>query len=132
MAGAVLAVLACLRWQEPGAIAMICGGVLYVVGMFAVTIVFNVPLNDQLAAADPASSAAAPVWALPDRMDILESPADGRVDRGDGAIHRGHCRAIGGGLRLAAGSRAPAGESGPAGFGVPRTSRACHNGAGGR
>lgn len=36
---------------------------LYAVGMFAVTIVFNVPLNDQLAAADPASSAAAPVWA---------------------------------------------------------------------
>ena len=63
LASAMLAVLACLRWQEPGAIAMICGGALYVAGMFVVTIVFNVPLNDQLAAADPASGAAAPVWA---------------------------------------------------------------------
>lgn len=63
LASAVLAVLACPRWQEPGAIAMICGGVLYVTGMFVVTIVFNVPLNDQLATANPGSSAAAPVWA---------------------------------------------------------------------
>ncbi|MCC8980210.1 DUF1772 domain-containing protein [Bradyrhizobium acaciae] len=60
---AALVVLGALRWQEPGAIAMICGGVLYVVGMFIVTVVFNVPLNDQLAAVDPASAAAAPVWA---------------------------------------------------------------------
>ncbi|MBR1206902.1 MULTISPECIES: DUF1772 domain-containing protein [unclassified Bradyrhizobium] len=58
-----LVVLGGLRWQEPGALAMICGGGLYVVGMFVVTVVFNVPLNDQLAATDPASTAAAPVWA---------------------------------------------------------------------
>jgi len=38
-------------------------GCSYVVGMFVVTVVFNVPLNDQLAATDPASTAAAPVWA---------------------------------------------------------------------
>ncbi|MBR0871308.1 DUF1772 domain-containing protein [Bradyrhizobium tropiciagri] len=62
LACAVLAALACVRWQEPGAIAAICGGVLYVVGMFVVTVIFNVPLNNQLAALDPASSAAAPVW----------------------------------------------------------------------
>ncbi|MDH2381087.1 anthrone oxygenase family protein [Bradyrhizobium sp. CER78] len=60
---AVLAVLGALRWQEPGAIAMICGGGLYVLGMFVVTAVFNVPLNDQLASMDPASTATAPVWA---------------------------------------------------------------------
>ncbi len=59
---AVLAVLGGLRWQEPGAVAMICGG-LYVVGMFVVTVVFNVPLNDQLAASDPAGTSAASVWA---------------------------------------------------------------------
>jgi uncharacterized membrane protein len=63
LACALLAVLASLQWQEPGAIAAICGGVLYVVGMFVVTVVFNVPLNNQLAGVDPASSAAAPVWA---------------------------------------------------------------------
>ncbi|PDT77018.1 anthrone oxygenase family protein [Bradyrhizobium sp. C9] len=60
---AALVVLGGLRWPEPGALAMICGGGLYVVGMFVVTIAFNVPLNDQLAATDPASAAAAPVWA---------------------------------------------------------------------
>ncbi|WP_342728973.1 anthrone oxygenase family protein [Bradyrhizobium sp. B097] len=58
-----LVVLGGLRWQEPGALAMICGGSLYVVGMFVVTVVFNVPLNDQLAVTDPVSTAAAPVWA---------------------------------------------------------------------
>jgi len=60
---AVLVVFGGLRWQEPGATVMVCGGVLYVVGMFIVTIICNVPLNDQLAAADPASAAAAPLWA---------------------------------------------------------------------
>src|SRR5262245_3141986 len=58
LACAVLAVLGCLRWQEPGAIAMICGAALYVVGMFAVTVVFNVPLNHRLTAVDPSSPAA--------------------------------------------------------------------------
>lgn len=60
---AVLVLLGALRWQEPGALAMICGGIVYVIGMFAVTAVFNVPMNNQLAATDPASAAAAPVWA---------------------------------------------------------------------
>lgn len=60
---AALVVLGGLRWQEPGAMAMICGGALYVLGMFVVTVVFNVPLNDQLAATDPAGAAAAQVWA---------------------------------------------------------------------
>lgn len=60
---AVLIVLGGLRWQEPGAAAMIGGGIIYVAGMFIVTVVYNAPLNDQLAATDPASAAAAPLWA---------------------------------------------------------------------
>ena len=39
---------------EDGAIAMLAGGVLYLVGIFAVTMVFNVPLNATLAAVDHA------------------------------------------------------------------------------
>jgi uncharacterized membrane protein len=62
-ASAALAVIAVLRWGEPGAMAMAAGGVLYVLGMFVVTMVFNVPLNDALAAADPASHDAASLWA---------------------------------------------------------------------
>ena len=62
-ASAALAVIALLRWGEPGAMAMAAGGVLYVLGMFVVTMIFNVPLNNALAVADPASHAAASLWA---------------------------------------------------------------------
>jgi uncharacterized membrane protein len=62
-ASAALAVTALLRWGEPGAMAMVAGGALYVLGMFVVTMIFNVPLNDALAAADPASHEAASLWA---------------------------------------------------------------------
>jgi uncharacterized membrane protein len=62
-ASAALAVIALLRWGEAGAMAMAAGGVLYVLGMFVVTMIFNVPLNNALAAADPASHAAASLWA---------------------------------------------------------------------
>jgi uncharacterized membrane protein len=63
LACAALAVLACFRLGEPGAIAMLAGGVIYVLGMFVVTAVFNVPLNDALAAVDPASADGAALWA---------------------------------------------------------------------
>lgn len=52
-----------LRLTEPGAAAMIAGGAAYVVGMFVVTAVFNVPLNNALAAVPPSSAAATSVWA---------------------------------------------------------------------
>ena len=61
--GLALAVLGAVRWSEPGAIAMLAGGLVYVIGMFVVTMVFNVPLNNALAAAAPASSEAAALWA---------------------------------------------------------------------
>jgi uncharacterized membrane protein len=63
LSGALLAGLAVLHWDEPGATAMLAGGVLYVAGMFVVTMVFNVPLNDALAAADPSSAEATSLWA---------------------------------------------------------------------
>ena len=63
LTSAVLAVLALFRWNEPGAAAMLAGGVIYVAGMFVVTAIFNVPLNNALAAADPASAQAASLWA---------------------------------------------------------------------
>jgi uncharacterized membrane protein len=58
-----LAILAPFRWDEPGAAIWLAGGVLYVSGMFVVTAVFNVPLNNALAAVQPASSEAATLWA---------------------------------------------------------------------
>lgn len=59
---AALAVLAFFRWGEPGATAMLVGGVIYVLGMFAVTMIVNVPLNNVLAAVDPASTQATDLW----------------------------------------------------------------------
>ena len=58
----LLTVLALFRWNEPGALAMITGGLLYVIGMFVVTMVFNVPLNNALAAVDPVSPEAQALW----------------------------------------------------------------------
>jgi uncharacterized membrane protein len=63
LASLILAINGFVRRGEPGAMAMLAGGVIYIAGMFVCTIVFNVPLNNALAAVDPASRAAAPVWA---------------------------------------------------------------------
>lgn len=62
VAAAALAVFAFFRLGEAGATAMIAAGVIYVVGMFVCTVVLNVPLNNQLAAVDPASAEVASVW----------------------------------------------------------------------
>jgi uncharacterized membrane protein len=59
----VLASAAVFRWDEPGTTAMAAGGILYVLGMFVCTVIFNVPLNNALAAVDPASAEAASLWA---------------------------------------------------------------------
>lgn len=59
----VLAVLAPFRWNEPGAAMWLIGGVIYVFGMFVVTMLFNVPLNNALAAVEPATNDAGTLWA---------------------------------------------------------------------
>ena len=63
VAGAMLVGLALFRWGEPGALPMLLGGLLHVLGMFLVTLVFNVPLNDALAAVVPTSAEGATLWA---------------------------------------------------------------------
>jgi uncharacterized membrane protein len=59
---AALAVSALVKWQQPGAVYLLAGGALYFVGTFLVTMVFNVPLNDALAAADPRSAQGEQLW----------------------------------------------------------------------
>lgn len=63
LAALILACIALFQWHQPGSVATITGGVIYVVGMFACTMAFNVPLNNALAAVDPASSNGANMWA---------------------------------------------------------------------
>ncbi len=62
LASLVIAGSALFHWDGPGAMAMLAAGSIYLVGMFLCTILFNVPLNNVLAAVDPASAEAAPVW----------------------------------------------------------------------
>lgn len=59
-----LAGVALFRWGEPGALAMLSGGSIYFVGMLVVTMLFNVPLNNALAAVDPVGAEGARAWAL--------------------------------------------------------------------
>ena len=59
---AALAVFALMRWDDPRAVYWLAGAIFYVVGTFVLTIVCNVPLNDKLAAVDPASTEGASVW----------------------------------------------------------------------
>ena len=60
---AVLAVVALSMWGEPGAAWVLVGGLLYLVGAIAVTMAFNVPRNNALAAVVPESAEGAGLWA---------------------------------------------------------------------
>jgi uncharacterized membrane protein len=59
---AILAVVALVDWQQPGAALLLTGTLLYLVGTFLVTMLFNVPLNDALAAVAADSSEGASLW----------------------------------------------------------------------
>ncbi len=59
----LLSVAAVLRWHEPGAAYVVAGGLLYFLGTFMVTILFNVPRNNALAAVEATSTEGAALWA---------------------------------------------------------------------
>ena len=52
-----------LSWHRPGGGFLLVGSLLYLFGTILVTIVFNVPRNEALAAVDPASAEGARLWA---------------------------------------------------------------------
>ncbi len=52
-----------LRWHQPGAVYLLVGAALYLLGSLLVTIVFNVPKNNALASVAPADPDAASLWA---------------------------------------------------------------------
>ncbi len=51
-----------LRWHEPGTHYLLVGSGLYLMGTVLVTMLFNVPRNNALAAVAPPSPEAASVW----------------------------------------------------------------------
>jgi uncharacterized membrane protein len=58
-----LAVLALLKWQQPGSAYLLGGCLLYLLGTFLVTVIGNVPLNGTLAIAHSNSSEGLQLWA---------------------------------------------------------------------
>ncbi len=58
----ILAVAALLDWSTPSGPYLAGGALLYMVGCLLVTLVCNVPLNNRLAAVDPASTDGKAVW----------------------------------------------------------------------
>ena len=58
----VIAVSSLSVFGEPGALLKLLGSIAYIAGPFGITVLFNVPLNNRLAAAD--LSAASEVWPL--------------------------------------------------------------------
>lgn len=63
LASLAVAALALWRWADTGSAMMLVGGLVYFAGMFLCTVIFNVPLNNRLDAADPHSDAAQETWA---------------------------------------------------------------------
>jgi uncharacterized membrane protein len=63
MACIFLTVSSLLSWPQPGATYLLIGSLLYLIGSFLVTMVFNVPLNDALAVVKPDSTEGGRLWA---------------------------------------------------------------------
>ena len=59
LASLLLAVVALIGWGRDGSVEMLAGGILYLAGMFIVTMLFNVPLNNALMASPDSGD----VWA---------------------------------------------------------------------
>lgn len=58
----LLVIVAISNWDKAGAGLELIAGMIYFVGMFVCTVVFNVPLNNSLARLDPVSANAQQVW----------------------------------------------------------------------
>jgi uncharacterized membrane protein len=58
-----LAITAVVRWHLPGAGWMLAGTMIYIIGSIGVTMIFNVPMNNALMVADPATPEGLELWA---------------------------------------------------------------------
>ena len=60
----IIAIAASFQWHDPGTIWRLTGALLYLIGSIGVTMVFNVPMNNDLAAADPSTPDGQLVWKI--------------------------------------------------------------------
>ena len=58
----LVVVFSLLRWNDAGAVYLLTGGLVYLIGSILVTMAFNVPRNNALAAVDPQSADGARLW----------------------------------------------------------------------
>jgi len=58
----VLVFFALMDWSSAAAMPLLAGSLLYLIGTILVTILFNVPLNNRLAAVTPESTQGADAW----------------------------------------------------------------------
>lgn len=58
----VLGIASIVLWSQPGSAWLLIGSLLYLIGVIAITVVFNVPLNDALQAISPASPEGTALW----------------------------------------------------------------------
>jgi uncharacterized membrane protein len=58
----VLTIMSFFRWHKPGAVYQLAGSLFYLIGTILVTMVFNVPRNDALAALEPTSAEGDSLW----------------------------------------------------------------------
>ena len=58
----LLVITSVFTWDEPSAIYILSGGAIYLIGMFCITALVNVPLNHLLAEVDPTSANAIEIW----------------------------------------------------------------------
>ena len=59
----ILIAMAAMGYATGGTGVLVAGGAVYLVTVIGVTIFFNVPMNNALAATDPSSAAGAELWA---------------------------------------------------------------------
>lgn len=52
-----------MQWRAPGAIYVLIGCLFYLIGTFGMTMFFNVPLNNTLAAVEPTADDSGKLWA---------------------------------------------------------------------
>ncbi len=57
-----LGIFGLFDWGAPGSAYLVSGSLLYLIGCILVTIAFNVPLNDALAAVEPGSKEGGELW----------------------------------------------------------------------
>lgn len=90
----VLGIASFIKMGRTSAIYVIVGSLLIIFGVFMVTAIFNVPLNDTLAAATSGSSEGLRHGGILGQLGTVESCADNRIDWGTYFIYMRYSQVV--------------------------------------